>query len=181
VSSVVPSAAAAAPQGWLFEPVGDPAGNAFRPTDWTRGPWNPEFLHGCPVGALFAHLAEREKPSAEFLPARLTIDLYSAVPCTPLTGRSAVVKSSSRLRVIDIELLAGATAMARATVLFLRRTSDESPVATVADPMRFGPDEAIPVPWVDRDPGGPSRFYYEVEVRRVTEGDAGLPYQIWAS
>ena len=60
----------------LFERSGDD----FLPTEITRGPWSPDALHGGPVSALLAGLAEALPRPGPMMPARITIELLRPVP-----------------------------------------------------------------------------------------------------
>ncbi len=97
--SLEPELAAGAPPAGLF--VRD-AGN-FVPTDAARGPWDPTALHGGPVAALAAHVAEAAAPEG-MEPARLTLELWSAVPLLPLAVSVEQVRPGRRVAVSEVRL-----------------------------------------------------------------------------
>ena len=70
-------------------------GDRSRPTDRSHGPWDEGQLSGSMITALLAHGVERERPPG-FHVARLTVDLFRAVPWAPLSVRTKVVRAGSR-------------------------------------------------------------------------------------
>ena len=58
------------------EPFFRVEGDGYIPTPACRGPWDPNSLHGRVVAGLLAFEIERKHGDPEFLPARLTVDLY---------------------------------------------------------------------------------------------------------
>jgi hypothetical protein len=108
--------------GSLFEPVD---GGRWQPTDFARGPWSPDALHGGPVAALLAGTAQ---PLLDGLqPVRLTIELLRPVPVAPLTASAAVERPGRKVRLAVAELAHGDTAVARASLLGIRRAPVEVP------------------------------------------------------
>ena len=60
-------------------------GERYRPTDRSHGPWDEAQLSGSMAAALLAHGVEGRRPQG-FHVARLTVDLFRAVPWAPLAG-----------------------------------------------------------------------------------------------
>ena len=50
--------------------------DTFMPTPVSNGPWDPNSLHGRVVIGLLAHVIEQRHGSDEFVPARLTVDMF---------------------------------------------------------------------------------------------------------
>lgn len=102
----------------LFEPV---AGGAWLPTDWSRGPWSPDALHGGPVAALLAGAAEAAGDEAAAGPmqaARLSVELLKPVPLAPLTLHAEVVRPGRKVQLIDASVAtADGTRVASARLL----------------------------------------------------------------
>lgn len=100
----------------LFLPVGP---NAFQPTDYTRGPWSPDSLHGGPVVGLLARTLERAVaaglPTETLLCSRLTVEMLRPVPLDVLVADAVVVKPGRRAAVVDASLTHGGRVVARAT------------------------------------------------------------------
>ena len=50
--------------------------DTFMPTPVSNGPWDPNSLHGRVVIGLLAHVIEQRHGSDDFVPARLTVDMF---------------------------------------------------------------------------------------------------------
>src|ERR1700710_1623282 len=50
--------------------------NTFIPNPVSNGPWDPNSMHGRVVIGLLAHEIEQHHGSDEFVPARLTVDMF---------------------------------------------------------------------------------------------------------
>jgi len=50
--------------------------DAFIPTPVSNGPWDPKSMHGRVVIGLLAHVIEQRHAGEEFVPARLTVDMF---------------------------------------------------------------------------------------------------------
>src|SRR5436190_14902021 len=51
-------------------------GDAFIPNPVCNGPWDPNSMHGRVVTGLLAHVIEERHGAADFVPARLTVDMF---------------------------------------------------------------------------------------------------------
>jgi len=56
-------------------------GDTFVPTPSSRGPWDPKSLHGRVIAGLLGNEIERHYGAPEFIPARLTVDMYRLPTC----------------------------------------------------------------------------------------------------
>ena len=99
-------------------------GDRFIPNPISRGPWNPTSLHGRVVIGLLGREIERRHGDADYLPARLTVDMYRLPDLSPIEVVTRVVRDGRRIKVIDAEFVSGGTPMARATCQLLRRTEN---------------------------------------------------------
>lgn len=97
------------------------AGTSFEPTEASRGPWGPETLNGRVVAGLLAHEIERVHGDPDFLPARLTVDMFRMSRMAPVEITTAELRSGGRVRVVEAEFHHGRTVVARASCQFLRR------------------------------------------------------------
>ena len=59
--------------------------DAFIPNPVSNGPWDPNSMHGRVVIGLLAHVNEERHGSDEFVPARLTVDMFR-LPNIPDAG-----------------------------------------------------------------------------------------------
>lgn len=126
----------------LFEPV---EGGAWLPTDWTRGPWSPQALHGGPVAALLAGVAEEAGgDDVPWLPARLTVELLRPVPLAPLAASASVARPGRKVQLVDASLsTADGTVVATARLLRIREADVPAPVTTGLDPPPFPPAATV--------------------------------------
>ncbi|MGE2728174.1 acyl-CoA thioesterase domain-containing protein [Mycolicibacterium vaccae] len=124
-----------------------PDGDAFRPTDWARGPWG-QTISGNYVGGLLGHVIERDAGDPDLQPARLTVDLFRpASIAEPVRVETTVVREGRRLKLVDAFMTQSGTVVARANALFLRR--GEQPPGerfTTEVTMPPLPPETEPVP-----------------------------------
>jgi hypothetical protein len=131
----------------LFHPDGD----RWVPTDFSRGPWSPDALHGGPVAALIAR-AVSSVPSDEPLHvARLTVELLRPVPVVPLTVTASLSRPGRKVQLVDVTVSAGDHDLAWGRALRIRRLADGSDAtAGLADVTAVGP---VPGQHPDAPPG----------------------------
>src|SRR5580704_17406670 len=131
----------------LFHPDGD----RWVPTDFSRGPWSPDALHGGPVAALIAR-AVSSVPSDEPLHvARLTVELLRPVPVVPLTVTASLSPPGRKVQLVDVTVSAGDHDLAWGRALRIRRLADGSDAtAGLADVTAVGP---VPGQHPDAPPG----------------------------
>jgi hypothetical protein len=119
-------------------------GAGFTPTPASRGPWNPQSLHGRVIIGLLAHAIEQRCGDAAYTPARLTVDMYRLPDFSPITVETRMVRDGHRIKVIDAEVFSGGVSAGRATSQLLRRT--ENPPGRIWTPPDWdapGPDQAL--------------------------------------
>ena len=105
-------------------------GDRFLPTPACRGPWNPNSMHGRVVIGLLGQEIERRHGGPDYLPARLTVDMYRLPEIhSPCEVTTRIVRDGRRIKVIDAEFFSGGVSMGRATSQLLLRT--ENPPGTV--------------------------------------------------
>ena len=95
----------------LFEPEGD----TWRPTSFSRGPWDPGLLHGGAVGALAAELLQ--EALAGYQAVRLVVNLLRPVPLAPLTAGTDLIRRGARLGMSELRLRAADRLVATASLL----------------------------------------------------------------
>jgi len=110
----------------------------FAPTPLAQSHWGDDHLNGPAVVGLAARSLELLCGSADFMPARLTVELFRAARgvSTALTVR--VVRDGRRIRSAECELAQQGRSVARATLLQYRR-SVASPGRLWAAPMSLPP------------------------------------------
>jgi hypothetical protein len=107
--------------GSLFEPVG----SAWVPTELSRGPWDPNALHGGPVAALLTRALESVEAPVPARLTRLTVELLRPVTLEALEVTTEVVRPGAKVGLIDAHLRRVADGQLVATARALRiRTTD---------------------------------------------------------
>lgn len=166
-------------------------GDHYVPTTAGRGPWNPNSLHGRVVIGLLGAEIERLHGGPEFVPARLTVDMYRLPDFSPVEVRTQVIRDGYRIKVVDAEFISGGVSAGRATCQLLRRT--EQPEGEVWKPADWNvpkPDEIEPPApnghpmsgmWAMRTIAGgfmsaERRMCWMSEVREIVEGRALTPF-----
>lgn len=110
-------------------------GGILTPTPSCRGPWDPKSLHGRVIAGILGHEIERLHGDPEFIPARLTVDMYKLPGFDPVEVTTRVVRAGGRIKVVDAEFISGGVSMGRATCQLLRRT--EAPEGEVWSPPQW--------------------------------------------
>jgi hypothetical protein len=129
-------------------------GDHYVPTTAGRGPWNANSLHGRVIIGLLGHEIERLHGDPDFVPARLTVDMYRLPDLSPVAVTTRVVREGRRIKVVDAEFVSGGVSAGRATCQLLRRT--ERPDGTVWKPpsWKVAMPEDIPPPEPRNTPMG---------------------------
>jgi len=128
------------------QPFFERVGAEYRVNRIAAGPWDPNSLHGRVVVGLLAHAIEAEHGSAEFLPARLTVDMYRLPGFDAVEVKTRIVRDGKRIKVIDAEFFSGGVSMARATSQLLRRTQNAPGKVWTPPNWDAPPPEAIDIP-----------------------------------
>lgn len=123
----------------------DPGRRRFTPTEYARGPWDPQALHGGAPAALIASELERMQPGAELPIARLSFEFLRPVPLAPLELDTRVTRPGRRVQALEAELRAGSELVCRARALRIQPTPERLP-ARAAELVREHADPALPGP-----------------------------------
>jgi hypothetical protein len=166
-------------------------GDLYVPTSASRGPWDPKSLHGRVIVGLLGAEIERLHGAPEFIPARLTVDMYRLPDLSPVAVTTRIVREGRRIKVVDAEFISGGVSAGRATCQLLRRT--EAPEGVVWTPPTWDApmpeDIAPPEPsqnpmsgmWAMRRIAGDfgsvgRKRTWMAEVRELVEGRALTPF-----
>lgn len=144
----------------LFTPTDDPS--AWTPTEWSRGPWNPEHCHGGPVSAFLARAIEQidDGSDTDWQIARLTVELLRPVLVdAPLRLTTEVERPGRKVSLVAASLtdVASGKEVARVRGLRIRRTAielPEHPVGDVDDMGEPGSGRVESLQWDDSDDEG---------------------------
>jgi Thioesterase-like superfamily len=166
-------------------------GNRFVPSDFARGPWSPDALHGGPVAALVARAVEECASPEPMHVARTTVELLRPVPVAALSVEAAVVRPGRKVQLVEVKVSAGDTELAWARALRIRAHAAGSPAGEgLADIAPSGPVPGVdpgapPLPGgghTDAPPIGAYRaFHTEGAELRFVEGEFGRagPATVW--
>jgi hypothetical protein len=159
------------------EPFFTRDGARFLPTPSCRGPWNPKSLHGRVVIGLLGQEIERRHGGPDYLPARLTVDMYRLPDFSPVEVQTRIVRDGKRIKVIDAEFLSGGVSMARATAQLLLRT--ENPPGKVWSKPGWSVPRPADIPAPQNTRSGLGGMW----ITRPIEGAMGVigPRRIWIS
>jgi hypothetical protein len=94
-------------------------GDAFMPTGHSRGPWDPNALHGGAPAALVAGAVERLAPEMRL--ARVTLEILGPVPLAPLSVEAEIVRPGRRFQLAEATMHSGDRVACRARAVLLRR------------------------------------------------------------
>ena len=140
------------------------------PTPLTRGPWNPNAMHGGAPSALFAHVCEQHDPGPAGFVARVTVELLRPVPIIPLTMRVRTIRPGRKVQWLEAALLDDDDReVSRATVLRLRSDDVDTSgsVCLVADPPPPRDGGSPPTVFSGRTDVG----YWSAHDVRIVEGN----------
>jgi hypothetical protein len=165
--------------------------DVYIPTPTASGPWDPNSLHGRVIIGLLGFVIEQRHGSDDFIPARLTVDMFRLPSMAPIEVNTRVIRDGLRIKVVEADFISGGVAMARASCQLLRRT--ENAAGNVWSPPNWDvpkPDD-IPKPtdprlgmngkWATRPivgamgSLGPRRLWM-TEVRELVEGHPLTPF-----
>jgi hypothetical protein len=175
------------------EPFFHKENDRFQPTRAGVGPWDPNSLHGRLIVGLLGAEIERQYGGPDYMPARLTVDMYKLPDLSPVEVVTRVVKDGYRLKVVDAEFISAGVSAGRATCQLLRKT--ENAPGTVWRPPAWDapkPDDIAPPPdpraalggmWamrpIDGEFGKPAtrpRKTWMKEVRELVGGEPLTPF-----
>jgi acyl-coenzyme A thioesterase PaaI-like protein len=162
--------------GALFVPVDE----GWLPTDRSRGPWDPNALHGGPVAALLAREVEGTDAPGPMHPARLTVELLRPVPLQPLAVQAEVTRPGRKVQLVQATITvagdgpAAGSEVARAVAVRLRRDPTVQPPVegTGAAPLPSPERGQAPVFWRDGEPLG---FHNSSVEHRILSGGFDVP------
>src|SRR4030095_12947217 len=152
--------------------------DTFMPTPVSNGPWDPNSLHGRVVIGLLAHVIEQRHGSDDFVPARLTVDMFRLPnTTTPIEVTTNLIRDGKRIKVVEAEFFSGGVSMARASCQLLRRT--ENAAGNVWSPRDWG----APLPGTIPAPTDPKLGMNGKWTTRPIVGKMGSlgPRRLWMS
>src|SRR4029078_7750372 len=80
--------------------------DTFMPTPVSNGPWDPNSLHRRVVIGLLAHVIDERHGSDDFVPARLTVDMFRLPnTTTPIEVTTGLVRDGMRMKGVEAEVM----------------------------------------------------------------------------
>jgi hypothetical protein len=165
--------------------------DAYIPTPASNGPWDTKSLHGRVVIGLLAFVIEQRHGSDDFVPARLTVDMFRLPGFAAIEIKSRVVRNGLRIKVVEADFLSGGVSMARASCQMLRKTENSQGTVWTTPNWEVPAPADIPAPtdprlgmngkWTTRPivgamgTIGPRRLWMS-EVRDLVEGTTLTPF-----
>jgi len=151
-------------------------GDAFVPSELTRGPWDPGAQHAGPPSALLGRAVEAEGT----LIGRMTIEVLRPVPLAPLAVTSGVIRPGRNVELLEAALFEAGGGdrppIARATAWRLR--TDDGVAALDSGPPPPGPEAGGERPFF---PTGQDVGYHTAMDYRFVDGgfiEPG-PARVW--
>ena len=132
---------------------------AFMPTRFANSHWGVDHLNGPAVVGLVAHVLESRCSQDEFVPTRLTVDLFRAARRALTTVDVRVVRDGRRVHSAECDVLQDGRAVARATLVSYRRSAappGEQWTASTSFPTPPDPDGEL-FPFVRSEDAGWTR------------------------
>jgi hypothetical protein len=118
-----------------------PKDGHFLPQKYANSHWGDDHLNGPAIVGLVARTLERQHGSTEFMPARLTVDLFKAARNVPTEVRTRLVRDGRRVRNAECDVVQGGVTVAHATLVLYRRSSPPpGQLWTQAPDFAFPPD-----------------------------------------
>ncbi len=127
----------------------------FTPTRYALSHWGDDHLNGPAVVGLAAQVLENHFGSPDFMPTRITVDLFRAARCAPTTVDVREVRDGRRVRSAECDVLQDGRAVARATLVQYRRSSappGRQWAASMPHPTPPPPDDQL-MPFVGSESG----------------------------
>ncbi|QBD76760.1 thioesterase family protein [Ktedonosporobacter rubrisoli] len=118
----------------------------FRATIHTQGPWNPQFQHGGPPGALLVRQMERCSPREDMQLARVTIDILGPVPITTLRAHARLVRPGRSVELLEAFLDHDGRTVMHASGWRIRLPSRRPPAPEADMPPALAGQELDPTP-----------------------------------
>ena len=171
-----------------------PQGDAYAPTELTRGPWDPDSQHAGPPAALLGREIERLDSEGERQVGRITFEILRPVPIAPLRVEARVARPGRSVELVEASLSDSDGEVIRATAWRLRSTEVELPagltsvdgpglIGTSPSTLRpgFAPPGAEEARPGSFPPTGHDVGYHTAMEYRFVQGDFGIlgPALVW--
>jgi hypothetical protein len=119
-------------------------GEAFEPSELTRGPWDPDAQHAGPPAALLVRALERTGESGGKQIGRVTFEILRPVPLAELTVETRVARPGRSVELLEASLTAPDGEVMRASAWRLRVEAIELDPPPALEPPGHGPADGEP-------------------------------------
>jgi hypothetical protein len=172
----------AQPNESLFHAAETENGPRMIPSPLTGGPWNPNHQHGGAVAGLLAQTLEGIESPTPMRLARITIEMFRAVPLLPLRVEPEVIRGGRRIQSVEARLYHEDVLVARATGLRIRTTESLPEMFTPAgrDPDLGEPPKGIPKRRSDFVVPIMPGFASAVDIQSEAPVECGVAAYLWA-
>ena len=148
----------------------------FVATEFGRGPWDPQALHGGAPAALLMRAFEQLPAADDLKLARVTYEFMRPAPVGALEIRAEVVRPGRRVQLLEASILADGTEVVRARALQIKE-ADAGDFRDGNTPPPPGPEEGRVAEL--RLPHRPMFFPDAIEIRFVRGSWGGGPCTAW--
>lgn len=98
------------------------ADDSFQPTPFAQSHWGADHLNGPALVGLAAAILDERYGSEDFMPARVTVDLFKAARGVTTTAVTRLVRDGRRVRNTECELVQDGVTVVRAILVQYRRS-----------------------------------------------------------
>jgi hypothetical protein len=141
-------------------------GDAFEPSELTRGPWDPDAQHAGPPAALLARALERAGDADGKQIGRVTYEILKPVPLATLHTEARVVRPGRNVELLEASLTGPEGEVMRATAWRLRTERVELDPPPAAAPPAHTPADGEPRDFFPT--GHDTGYHTAMEYRFVT-------------
>src|ERR1700680_1584185 len=119
--------------------------DAYIPTPIASGPWDPKSLHGRVIIGLLAFAIEERHGADDFVPARLTVDMFRLPDLSPIEVKTKLIRDGLRIKVVEADFFSGRRHGARVVPIVAKDAEPAGPGLVAAELGGAAPaDMAVP-------------------------------------
>ncbi|WNG84693.1 thioesterase family protein [Mycobacterium sp. ITM-2016-00316] len=115
--------------------------DTYAPSTYAQSHWGPDHLNGPALVGLVARALETSFGDPEFLPSRLTVDLFKAARGVPTITKLTLVRDGRRVRNAECELIQDGVTVVRATLVQYRLSAPPRGTEWVSPAEFVGPPD----------------------------------------
>src|SRR5258708_9959422 len=128
------------------------------------GAWDRKGVRGSVIIGVLAFVIEQRHGADDFVPARLTVDMFRLPDLSPIEVKTKLIRDGLRIKVVEADFFSRGVAMARASCQLLRKT--QNPPGRIWSPPNWG----VPAPADLAVPEDPRLGLYRKWTTRPSRG-----------